>query len=181
MILIPCRTYSNIQARRGNARQYNTIQMIRRTFKGEHPWSHQLNSCSNLERFWVLVLLVLLGSCTLVHPFITSRGLFQVKVTLLAGSEGLVVERRTNPNLWICEVKLTQILPTSTKPIEISLYTSIQIMLFFSSFDFDFLRSNICICSNQRRRRLAEMTAGGRSNILDPARLCRLDSDLRLD
>ena len=31
------------------------------------------------------------------------------------------------------------------------------------------------MCSNQRRRRLAEMTAGGRSNILDPARRCRLD------
>lgn len=160
-----------------NITQYITIQMIRRTFKGEHPWSHQLNSCSNLERCWVLVLL---GSCTLVHPFITSRGLFQVKVTLLAGSKGLVVERRTNPSLWICEVKLTQILPTSTKPIETSLYTSIQIMLFFSSFDFDFLRSNICISSNQRRRRLAEMTAGGRSNILDPARRCRLDSDQRM-
>ena len=48
----------------------------------------------------------------------------------------------------------------------------IQIMLFFSSFDFNLLRSNICISSNQRRRRLAEMTAGGRSNILDPARRC---------
>ena len=39
---------------------------------------------------------------------------------------------------------------------------------------FEIVQQLVIICSNlhhvQRRRRLAEMTAGGRSNILDPAR-----------